>query len=243
MNHTLCILSYNRPVFLRQCIETAIRHADQPLEIIVHDDGSVDNEVYLLLEDFQKAGKISLLMLSPPGWNQGQGIALNRMFNAAQSDVIWKVDQDLLFQPGWLRDAETILVPNEEKSALGDEPRIGLLGSFHYWNDPCDSRKTMIEQYTGWSSRTHILGSCFAVTRECWNAIGPFEERSDAFAEDWVFQNAVTESRDFVCALPEKDFVHNQGFGPGPSTVVAYDENHQVVVSKIKKETYRVVSP
>ena len=236
--HSICILSYQRPHLLKDCIESLKRHANQSLEIIVHDDGSQDPEVYKYLLGLQQRGEISLLMLNPPGYNSGQGIALNRMFHAAKGDVIWKCDQDLIFQPGWLETVSEILDANDEASALGNEPRIGLLASFHYWHEPCDSRKTIIEQYDGWSSRTHILGSCFAVTRECWEAIGPFEERSDAFAEDWVFQVAVTDSKNFCCALPDRDIVTNQGFGPGPSTVVAYDENNQVVVSKIKKEPY-----
>jgi glycosyltransferase involved in cell wall biosynthesis len=227
MNHSLCILSFNRPEFLRECIETIISNSHKPIEIIVHDDGSKDEKVYDYLLDLQRNGKISLLMLSPRAYNQGQGIALNRMFHAAKGDVIWKVDQDLIFHKDWLAQAETILSANEN---------IGLLGAFHYWLDPCDSKKTIIEQFDGWSSRTHILGSCFAVTRKCWEQVGPFTERSPAFSEDWHFQDMVTKSEDFVCALPDNDLVHNQGFGIGPSTVV----NSTGAVEEIKMRQYEV---
>lgn len=236
--HSICVLSYQRPGFLQTCIESLLRNADEPVELIVHDDGSTDPDVRRYLYGLHEAGMVSLLMLSSIGHNQGQGIALNRMFNAAKGDVIWKVDQDLIFQPNWLRDARAILDENTPESHRG-EPLIGLLGGFHYWLDPCDSRKTMIEQFDGWSTRTHILGSCFAVTRDCWREIGPFEERWESFGEDWDFQKRVTASEHFNCALPDTDIVVNQGFGIGPSTVVVMGDSGPEP-SKIKLTPYTV---
>lgn len=222
-------------------MESLLKNASQPVEVIVHDDGSTDPVVEATLLTLKRQGKISLLMLNAPGHNQGQGIALNRMFNAAKGDIIWKVDQDLIFQREWLDLANFIFEENDEQSALGNEPRIGLLGGFHYWHEPCDSNKTTIEEFDNWTSRTHILGSCFAVTRECWEALKPFEERSEAFAEDWDFQNRVTASKDFVCGLPNRDLVVNRGFGPGPSTIV-YEEQGEIKVTKIKNSPYWVES-
>lgn len=214
-----CVLSYNRPVLLRDCLDT-LQDAGAPYELIVHDDGSSDPEPPQVVARGVNDGKISTGILNPPGHNQGQGIALNRMFGMAQGDPILKLDQDLVFSSGWLKTINELLDSNREAAARGDEPRIGLLGLFHYHHDPCDSAKTRIDQFEGWSSRTHILGSAFAVTRECWEAVGPFTTHSAAFAEDWAFQDAVTNHPDFVCALPDQDLVANVGFGIGPSTVV-----------------------
>lgn len=208
MSHaTCCVLSYNRPAFLWECLN-GLLCAGAPLELIVHDDGSSDDGVYRVLNQFRDRATI---IANPPGHNQGQGTALNRMFGMASGDPIIKLDQDLIFQPGWLGKVNGLLDKN---------PTLGLLGLFHYWHDPCDSAKTIIEQHGGWSSRTHILGSGFAVRRACWEELGPFEEHSAAFAEDWVFQNKVTASANWVCGLPDEDLVANQGFGVGPSTVV-----------------------
>lgn len=217
-----CVLSYERPRFLRDCLDTLVRNAGAPLELIVHDDGSRDPAVRRVIDEFLDAGLLSTVVVNAAGHNQGQGVALNRMFRMATGDPIVKLDQDLLFGPDWLHRVQQLLHDNAlgKEAVENDDPLIGLLGLFHYHHEPCDSAKTKIEQFSGWSSRTHILGSAFAVRRRCWEELGPYEEHSAAFAEDWVLQRAVTDSPHWVCALPDEDLVQNRGFGIGPSTVV-----------------------
>lgn len=220
---TLCVLSYNRPTFLARMLNS-LHESGAPYELIVHDDGS-DGFVVSDLLRRRRRGEISTVIENTPGHNQGQGVALNRMFAMAKGDPIVKLDQDLTFRPGWLRVVMDLLGTNFNLQdplhpGYGREPEIGLLGLLHYWHAPVDSRETRIQQFEGWSSRTHILGSGFAVTRRCWDALGPFEEHSEAFAEDWIFQRRVTESQGFVCGLPDESLCENHGMGPGPSTVV-----------------------
>jgi glycosyltransferase involved in cell wall biosynthesis len=203
-----CVLSYQRPLFLRDCL-SSLADAGAPFELIIHDDGSTDPEVRRGLLTAVDDG--ATVTLNAPGHNQGQGTALNRMFSIAAGDPIIKLDQELIFEPGWLTKVTALMDAN---------PPLGLLGLMHYHHDPVDSAKTMIAQLEGWSMRTHILGSAFAVKRACWEQLGPFEEHSPAFAEDWSFQRKVTDSDAWVCGLPDEDLVSNQGFGIGPSTVV-----------------------
>jgi glycosyltransferase involved in cell wall biosynthesis len=229
---TACVLSYNRPAFLETAISTMVRHAGAPLEVIVHDDGSegeARRDIIAFLDGMLEDGLVSTVILNPPGHNQGQGIALNRMFSMAKGNPIIKLDHDLIFEPGWLWRVNEILERNRRtprKSMSGEvvhryiEPEIGLLGLFHYHHEPVNSRITKLEQYRGWQSHTHICGSAFALTRHAWNRLGPFDEHSEAFAEDYTMQLKVSAHPDFVCALPDDDLVHNQGFGVGPSTVV-----------------------
>jgi glycosyltransferase involved in cell wall biosynthesis len=203
-----CVLSYERPRFLRDCL-SSLTDAGAPFELIIHDDGSSDPEVRRLLLGAVDDG--ATVILNAPGHNQGQGTALNRMFSIAAGDPIVKLDQDLTFTSGWLAHAAAL---------LDTEGALGLLGLMHYHHDPVNSARTLVYQWEGWSVRTHILGSAFAVKRACWEQLGPFEEHSPAFAEDWAFQRAVTDSGLWVCGLPDEDLVCNQGFGIGRSTVV-----------------------
>lgn len=245
-----CLLSYNRPMFLATAVESLTACAGAPLELIVHDDGSTDPEVHQLLDGLLATGKISTVIRNAEGHNQGQGTALNRMFHMAVGDPIIKLDQDLIFHDGWLIKMLDILQANKKVS--GDyvqkvgamkkkQPRIGLLGMFHYHHDPVASMKCKINQYPGWQSHTHICGSGFALTREAWRKLGPFEEHSAAFAEDWDMQRRVTDSDEFVCALPDDDLVTNQGFGVGPSTVVvAAPSGGPPTVQKIHHGPYTI---
>lgn len=246
MHTSICILSYNRPQFLMRCLRSIFDTIEgEPVEIIIHDDGSSDREVYNVLQAAQQTGRVSTVILNPPGHNQGQGVALNRMFNMATGNPIIKCDQDMTFKPGWLQECERIL----------QDPRVGLLGVFKYWHDPVDWRKTRRVAPTwhpgmwhealrgphdcgeecpwydepddmpsnlehGYSFHTHICGSVMVIPRVVWRELGPFAEHSDAFAEDAMMQRAVNDSGRWACALPDQDLAINHGFGIGPSTVV-----------------------
>jgi glycosyltransferase involved in cell wall biosynthesis len=215
MHATLCFLSYNRAEFLASAITTAVDNAGYPVEVIVHDDGSTEGDDVTtdMLREFQEDGYVSTLILNRPGHNEGQGVALNRMFSIATGDYIVKLDQDLIFFDNWLRQAVDILEKDTE---------IGLLGLFRYEHDPVDYRKTEVVSVTPqddtYTFHTHICGSGFVVPRGVWEELGPFAQRSPAFSEDWEFQRAVAEG--WYNALPTRDLVQNRGFGIGPSTIV-----------------------
>lgn len=230
MTHaSICILSYNRPEFLTRCIQSIHHTVDEPVEIIVHDDGSrvggdCSNGPREILERFLQEGLVSTVISNPPGHNQGQGVALNRMFRMATGDPIIKCDQDMIFRAGWLAECRRI---------LRTDPRVGLLGVFKYEHDPVDWRKTRRPAplwhepprdtgglHVGYDFHTHICGSVMVIPRQVWRFLGPFDEHSDAFAEDAMMQKAVNESGKWACALPDNDLADNHGFGIGPSTVV-----------------------
>lgn len=243
---TCCILSYERPEFLEQMLGTMVAHAAYPMEVIVHDDGSTDPHLRRWLHELVGLGAISTLIENPPGHNQGQGIALNRMFSMAKGDYLIKLDQDLIFKPNWLRRSVDILEDNvkfqDEKVFTDEEPEIGLLGLFKYEHDPVDYRKTLIRDQGTWEQHTHICGSGFIMPRRAWEEFGPFEERSAAFAEDYDMQCRVTDRHGWACGLPPEDLVENQGFGLGPSTVVVQKENGELTSRDIQTSP-RLVKP
>lgn len=229
-----CLLSFNRPEFVKLAVMSAIRNANYPLELIVHDDGS-DPETVEVLQGLLSDGYISTLILNPRGHNQGQGIALNRMFHMAKGDPIVKMDHDLIFQQNWLSQCVSILNANKEMPV---EPRIGALGLFKYEADPVDYRKMFVASYSGWEHHKDFVGSAMVIPRDSWEHFGPFEERSPAFAEDYVFKKAVDDERGWANALPAQDLATNQGFGYGPSTVVVKDANGEFTSREIKEEPW-----
>lgn len=217
---SVCVLSYQRPEFLAECIDAIHAHADYPFELIVHDDGSTDLAAQSFLKVALQEGKISTVIGNPPGHNQGVGTAINRMFNMASGDFMVKLDQDVLVNPGFLRRTAEIFEQNRQRPGTHDLPRIGVLGLLHYHHEPVDSTKTRITDHGYMEEHTHILGSAFAVPRDVWERRGPLAEHSDAFSEDWEFMNRITSLPYCCCALPKEDLCINRGFGVGPSTVV-----------------------
>lgn len=229
---SVCVLSYNRLEFLKESLESMVATASEPLEIIVHDDGS-DVSVVRWLVEAVTSGRISHLILNPIGHNEGQGTALNRMFHMASGDIIIKADQDLIYQPGWTKTIREILEASEDAhSRRPDIKAVGCLGLFKYEVDPVDHRKmhiaTKMWGRPQWDEVRDFVGSLMAIPRAAWEELGPFDEHSDAFAEDYSFKMKVAESAEWCLGLTPVDLVTNVGFGEGPSTVVVRDENNQL---------------
>lgn len=235
---SLCLLSYCRPEFIEAAIRSAVENAAFPCEVLVHDDGS-DEDVEDLLVDLKRDGLISHLILNPAAHNEGVGTAINRMFTMAQGDVLIKLDQDLLFEPGWLAKVVEVLAMDEA---------IGMLGLFKYCHEPViwsDKRIHVPTLSDGpqWGSRPkyhytrQFCGSGFAIPRAVYQNLGPFDEHLDAFNEDseymkrvrtsnWIPRLADVEIQLRELALFDEDVVTNRGFGIGPSTVV--EEGYKV---------------
>lgn len=241
-----CVLSYNRPHFLRDCLSSLLANAEYPLELIVHDDGSSDEHLKKYLRALVDDGVISTLIENPPGHNQGQGIALNRMFHMAKGDPIVKIDHDLIFQEGWLRRSVELLNGSQSfrdtQARPVKPPPVGALGLFRYPAPPVRYEDMFIKDWIGggveWEQHEDFVGSAMVIPRYVWERFGPFDERSEAFAEDYMFKMKLKENG-YALALPKgAEFASNQGFGAGPSTVVAVKEDGSLTSSAIKLTPY-----
>lgn len=233
-----CLLSYNRPEFLKDSILSLTGNANYPLELIVHDDGSTDREVHTLLREFVDSGAISTLIENPPGHNQGVGEATRRMFEIAQGDPIIKLDQDLVFMPGWLSHTVEVLERNRAQfqfptpAEAVSEPPIGALGLFKYHAAPVHHAEMFRKRWGAWDEVQDFVGSAIVVPRVVYESHGPFPSHSDAFAEDVEFKTRL-QSAGLALGLTTEDFVHNQGFGLGPSTVAVDDGEGRPTSAKI----------
>ena len=235
MTHaSLCFLSYERPQFLEMAIVSAVEMAaPEKLEVIVHDDGSTNLDVHRVLEALLAAGYVSTIIKNPPGHNEGVGRAINRSFALATGDPILKLDQDLIFKPGWLQKARAIL----------ENDRVGMLGLFRYWVDPVDHRKMEIPWtnpvWSGPGVPYHyvkdFVGSAMVIPRAILDKFGPFEEHSTAFAEDLAYKTKLCGCG-YQLALADEDLATNQGFGVGPSTVVVAGEDGRPTVHRINEK-------
>lgn len=240
---SLCILSYERLAFLKECIGTAMARADADFELIVHDDGSKDRELREWLFRMSEEGVISTLLMNAPGWNEGQGIAMNRMAAVAKGDPIIKCDQDLIFSPGWLQKVQRVLEENQGAGLNGcvhdggcqypeDEakecdvmcpdapPLIGALGIFRYPVEPVKYEDMLLADHGDWEEHKDFVGSFIAMPRLAWEMFGPWSERSTAFAEDNEYKLVVADTENWCVALTKEELAVNQGFGVGPSTLV-----------------------
>jgi glycosyltransferase involved in cell wall biosynthesis len=232
---SVCVLSYNRPKWLEDTLNSLCESTSYPFELIINDDGSSTNHTYNDFNTYDMLGSwqnFATIITNPPGWNEGVGRSINKCFKIATGDILIKVDTDLDFTPGWL---ETVVELFEDE----EHARLGLLGLCHYYYEPVDMRKTLIEKLDAYDVHTHILGSCFAVRREVYEHYG-ISSYSESFSEDWELMKKIEADPMWHCGLPIKQLASNYGMGLGTSTVALSDGQGGIKTAEIHKESFKV---
>ncbi len=92
---SILINNYNYERFLRQCIQSCLSQTQDPLEIIVVDDGSVDASSQIIRE-YSEASSLVVPVLKGNG---GQASALNLGFCQSRGELIVLLDADDYLYP------------------------------------------------------------------------------------------------------------------------------------------------
>jgi glycosyltransferase involved in cell wall biosynthesis len=133
---SVIIPTYNRSDFLKEAIESVLKQAYQPFELIVVDDGSTDDTASVLS---CYAGKISALSVH----HRGPSAARNYGIQAAHGDYIAFLDSDDLWLPGKLA-AQMHFFHNNPEARICQTEEIWMRNSVRV--NPRQKHK----KYSGW---------------------------------------------------------------------------------------------
>ncbi len=194
---SICILSFNRPSFLRDSLTSLHMSLDYPAEIILHDDGST-RENSKQIQDLLSGQWVSYGL-----FNYGQNLGIANAFavssSLARGKYIIKADQDLVYKPGWLSKAVKI---------MERDPEVGCLSLFNYRHyDPDDTRFNILEDRGDHYMVDDFVSSIYLFRAVDLPKIQPIQADGN-------------HSKLPKLAITSEDLVTNQGFGPGPSTYV-----------------------
>lgn len=192
---SLIILAYERPEFLHRTMESLLSvPSGYPMEIIVHNDGSKDPEVFNYLVHLAAEKKISMF-INNCGLNQGIEKAVKRGIACSNGDYIFKLDTDLEFTPNWLAEAVKIM---DEVDNLG---AIGLVDYRRY--DPSDVRFHGVKDCVNYLEVTDFVSSAYGFRRSTFEKYGELMKHDGWHLE--LLNKGMT--------LAIKDVVNNYGFG------------------------------
>lgn len=168
---SIIIAWFNRPVYINRVIDSIHEHADFPMEIIIHDDGSNVETVFDLCK---KRDKISTLILNS-GYPLGLGESINKAISLASSKYILFLNSD----------CELIRPCFKEIISVLQKPYIGWVGFQEKYNNCPEFIETD-------SSKFSLLPSCgdgshFAFRKEVWEHIGKFESDYTTGCSDCSF--------------------------------------------------------
>ena len=87
---SIIIPSYNAEKYLKQCVESVMKQTLKEIEIIIVDDGSTDNSVFMMDEFEQKDRRVKVLHKK----NSGYGNSMNQGIALATGEYIGIVESD-----------------------------------------------------------------------------------------------------------------------------------------------------
>ncbi|HZF39580.1 MAG TPA: glycosyltransferase [Blastocatellia bacterium] len=92
---SVLIASYNYAHYIGQAIESVLRQTYQKFEVIVCDDGSIDNSCEVIEAYASRHARVKMIRKT----NGGQASALNAAYARSSGEIICLLDSDDLFMP------------------------------------------------------------------------------------------------------------------------------------------------
>lgn len=177
---------YNGARWIGSCLDSVLAQTHPPAEIIVVDDGSIDDSPQIVETFARQDGRIRLLRKA----NAGQSSARNAGAGAARSKLIAFLDQDDLWVP---RNVEELLRPFRSNPALGwsfsdadamDENGTVFQRQLLHVRSLDHERNSLTECL---SRDMCILPSATIISRDAFTAVKGFDERLIGYEDDDLF--------------------------------------------------------
>ena len=166
----------DRAEMVCEAIDSVYAQQWPDLEIIVVDDGSVDESGKVVAARYPEVKLVRLSGLGP-------GPARNAGVEAARGDVIMFLDSDDFWLPGHVEGLLAALGRGFEV-AYGVARSIDMVGNTTFYvPDPGDGKEgEVLTELLRWC---FLVPSALAITRRAFHACGGF--RAHDFGEDWSF--------------------------------------------------------
>ena len=209
---SVIIPTYNRAGYLGECLESVLAQTRPACEVIVVDDGSVDDTAAVV----RQFGKVVNYLRKNNG---GKSSALNLAIPRAIGDLIWIFDDDDVALP------EAINLRHE---LLCRRPELGWVFSAHYLGHGgpggriIKDRSCRIEIDPEAALYSRLLESCFftlqsaLIRRECLLQAGPFDEAM-LRSQDYDMQVRLGRRFPFYGIVEETFIIRRHSGQRGPS--------------------------
>ncbi len=212
---SVCIANYNGEDLLDACI-SSVRNQDfdGTIEILVHDDASVDGSLAVLAE------RHADVIVLPSTRNVGYCASNNRMVAEAKGQYLLLLNNDATLRSDALRTlfsaGRQIAVPfalslpqyDQVTSALVDRGvRLDLLHA------PCANQVEACEKLA------YVQGACFFIRRSDWLRLGGFPEWMQSNAEDTYLCAVVRLVGGRIQVAEGSGYDHRQGTSFGGNRI------------------------
>ncbi|MEQ8264471.1 glycosyltransferase family A protein [Pseudohaliea sp.] len=116
MKIAILIPAYNAGRFIEAALDSVAKQSRRPDEVIVVDDGSIDNTADVVETWRRLHPEMALLLVTQA--NEGASAARNKALRSASSGLVAFLDADDLLEPGHLQELSAALLANPDLVAV-----------------------------------------------------------------------------------------------------------------------------
>ena len=212
MTITVVIPAYNEAQRIDKCLDALMKQTVRPDEIIVVDNASTDDTAV------RAALYSGVRVVSEP--KKGIAHARTAGFDAANTDIIARVDADTIVAPSWVKEVGHYFQTHPDIAAVvGNSGLADISPPGRYWGRWIVQayRRHHMRQTNVW----HLYGHNFALQRHAWLAIRSLLDTDD---------RRISEDLDLSLALQKHGFRSVYL----PSMLAKFYIRHSLTLSKIR---------
>jgi len=107
---SIIINSYNYGKFIIECVDSALQQTYKNIEVVIVDDGSTDNSLELLNENYSKNHLVNIVSKK----NGGQLSAFNEALKYISGDIVFFLDSDDMYKNNYIEKVLEVYKKNKD---------------------------------------------------------------------------------------------------------------------------------
>ena len=228
---SVIIVTYNHKKYMKACLASVL--ANNPLEVIVVDNGSTDGTVELIEKEFPQVK----LIKSPKNLGYGGGNNLGVKYAKGKYVVI--LNPDTKVEKDWL---EELLKPLEKGEKLITTPKIltydgskiNTCGNIDHFTGLTFTRglNESPGRFNRFEHLSGLSGACFAMRKEDYLELGGFDESFFSYMEDAEFSWRAHAKGFRILYVPTSVVYHDYELNVPPKKIYHLEKGRYIILRK-----------
>jgi len=192
---SVVIPCYNYGTFLLEAVNSVLNSTYSPVEVIIVDDGSVDNTKEIARTIMDKYGSVFYIYQE----NQGPSAARNRGIQEAKGEYVLPLDADDKISPLYIERAVEVLENSSMAKVVYCEARYFGAKSGHWKLKKFSIKRLAVN---------NMIFSCSMFRKKDWEEVGGYSNELIGGWEDWEFWISMLKNGGLVHKLPFTGFYY-----------------------------------
>lgn len=228
---SVIIVTYNHKKYMKDCLTSVLMN--EPLEVIVVDNGSTDGTVELIEEKFPQVQ----LIKSPR--NLGYGGGNNLGVKYARGKYIVILNPDTRVEKKWLEELLKPLGKEEKlittpKILTYDGSKINTCGNIDHFTGLTFTRglNEDLKRFNEFEYLSGLSGACFAMKRDEYLEFGGFDENFFSYMEDAEFSWRAHAKGFKILYVPTSIVYHDYKLNVPPKKIYHLEKGRYIILRK-----------